>query len=261
LIVAKNLEFNGGSIHGNTVVGGNFTSNYSGSIYGNVSVGGTLNAANGISASSVTTYGAVNGYQNWYPTHTTGSGSFNLGFDFAAQQTRLTLLSASIDSYATTGTATLNYSTLVFNATNSNGINIFDIEAADALKNMQITGLGAAGTVLINVHGNIVNFGNHGFTGFDTARGRILFNLAEATQASAGYVEGSVLAPKATFTGNGGVIWGQVVTNNWESSTQVNNAPFIGSIPVPAVPEPETAAMLLAGLGLLAATARRRKAN
>ena len=147
---------------------------------------------------------------------------------------------------------------MVFNASNANGLNIFDIQASDASKNMQITGLGSSGTVIINVLGSSVSFGSHGYTNFDTARGRVLFNLPEATTVNLSYVEGSILAPQASITGNWGVVWGQVVTNNWSGPTQINNAPFVGSLPVPAVPEPEAYAMLLAGLGLLRLVARRK---
>ncbi len=262
LTVAGNLNFLGGSISGNTIVGGNFNSNYSGSVSGNVAVGGSLDASAGISANSVTTWGTVTGYQPWYAPDTAGVGPFNLGFNFATEKAQLTQLSTQLDLDANTGTATKPYSTLIFNASNSHGINIFDISAADAATSMQLTGLGAGGTVIINVHGSNVDFGSHGFTGFDSARGQVLFNLVDATNVEAGYVEGSILAPLAAFSGSGGVVWGQVVADSWSGNTQLNSAAFIGGLPaapVGSVPEPESYALLLTGLGMLGAVLTRRR--
>lgn len=258
LTVAGDLTYTGGSIYGNTVVGGNLTSNYSGSFNGSVAVGGNLNASSGISATGVTVWGTTTGYQPWYPAKAQGTGSFSLGMDFTAERARLTSLSTELSSDAVTGTATNSFSTLVFNATNSNGINIFDITASQAGMNMQINGLGASGTVIINVSGSNVSFGSHGYTNFGSGN-QVLFNLAEATTVSVGSLYGSLLAPNATVLAGYGHIEGQVVVNNWTTSVQVNNVPFVGSLPVTAVPEPETYAMFLAGLGIMGVVARRRK--
>lgn len=77
-----------------------------------------------------------------------------------------------------------------------------------------------------------------------------------------------MLAPKATVTGGSGTIYGTVVVNDWNSSVTIGNAAGGGfaAVDVPglvlvatAVPEAQTWAMLLAGLGLVGFTARRRK--
>ena len=221
LTVGGNLAFMGGTIHGDVIVGGAYTNNGSGTVTGKVTSG--------------------------------------QGFDFATERTRLTQLSSRIDLQANTGSVKDEWGTLVFDASaNANGINVFDVNAADVAKNLKLTGLGNSGTVIINVHGNSVDFGSHGYMFFDTARGQVLFNLVDAMQVSAGYVEGSILAPKATFNTGSGVIWGQVVAQSWSGGTQVNNAAFKGELSVAAVPEPQSYAMLLAGLALMAAVARRR---
>ena len=150
----------------------------------------------------------------------------------------------------------------MFAASNSNGLNIFDVDAAVLSQNLNLVGLGSQGTVVVNVHGSFVDFGSHGFDGFSSASDRVLFNLVDATSFSAGSVYGSILAPNATFqSSGGGVINGQVIVQSWNSSVQVNNVPFAGKLPVAAVPEPESYAMLLAGLGLMATIARRRRAK
>jgi choice-of-anchor A domain-containing protein len=257
LTVAGSLSFAGGSIHGNTLVGGNLTSSWGGSFLGTVSVGGNLDASKGISATGVTVWGSAAGYpQSGTPDLVKGAGSFNLGLDFAAEKTRLTSLSIQIASQTVTGKVLNDYGNLLFKASNSNGINIFDIAAADASRNMTISGLGAAGTVIINIRGSDVNFASHGFSGFDN---QVLFNLPDAKTLKLGYVNGSILAPNAAVSGTGGLIVGQVVANSWNSSIQVNDAAFAGSIPVTSVPEPESWAMLIAGLGLTGLIARRKK--
>jgi len=261
LTVGGNLNFPNGNITGNTVVGGNLTSNYSGSYAGNVSVDGKLNASAGISApsgSSVTVWGNTTGYQNYYaPTLVKGSGSFSEGVNFNTLQSSLTSLSTRLGGLAATSVVDF-YGTLEFNVSNANGISVFDISGTQSSQNMQINGLGAGGTVIINVLGSSVDFGNHGFTNFNN---QVLFNLPTATTLVLSSVNASILAPLASVNGGYGAVNGQVVVDNWASSVQVNDRPFAGNVPVTAVPEPETYTMLLAGLGLIGVAAKRRKAK
>ena len=262
LTVGGNLSFSSGTIAGNTSVGGNLVSNYGGTYGGNVAVGGNLDAKDGISGGSsntVTVWGNTTGYQNWYqPQLLKGSGSFSQGVDFDALRTSLTSLSTRLDGLAA-ASAVDSWGTWVFDATNNaNGINVFDITSAQAAQNMRIDGLGANGTVIINVLGSTVNFGNHGFTNFNN---RVLFNLPEATTLQLGWVDASILAPFASVGSGYGLVEGQVVVANWASSVQINDAPFVGHVPLAPIPEPETYAMLLAGLGLMGAVVKRRKAK
>ena len=262
LTVRGNLSFFNGKISGNTSVGGNLVSDYSGSFNGNVAVGGDLDATAGISGSSgntVTVWGDTTGYKDWYSHQLLkGSGSFSQGVDFDALRTSLTSLSTRLDGLAA-ASAVDSWSTLMFNASNANGINVFDITSAQASQNMQINGLGDSGTVIINVAGTTVNFGNHGFTNFNN---RVLFNLPQATTLQLGWVDASILAPLASVGASGsGLVKGQVVVANWASGVQVNDVPFVGHVPLAPIPEPETYAMLLAGLGLMGAVVKRRKAK
>lgn len=263
LTVRGNLSFSSGSISGDTSVGGNLVSNNSGSFKGNVAVGGNLDAKDGISGGSssntVTVWGNTTGYKDWYSHQLLkGSGSFSQGVDFDALRTSLSSLSTRLDGLAA-ASAVDSWGTLMFNASNANGINVFDITSAQALQNMQINGLGDSGTVIINVLGGTVNFGNHGFTNFNN---RVLFNLPQATALQLGWVDASILAPFASVdAGGSGLVKGQVVVANWASGVQVNDVPFVGHVPLAPIPEPETYAMLLAGLGLMGAVVKRRKAK
>lgn len=258
LVVAGNLDFKSGSIGGNTTVGGNLTSSYSGSFGGNVAVGGALNAGSGLSVGGGTTtvWGAVNGVQPWYPTVTAGTGSFALGFDFAAEQARLGSLSQQLGQQAATGTALQQWGTLYLDAAGMTTA-VFNIDAADASKNMQITGLAADAAVIINILGSSVDFGNHSYTHFGV--GQVLFNLPEATSVTFnGGTTASFLAPLATVQAGWGSIAGQVVVDNWLSSVHIDATAFDGRLPVTAaVPEPQSWALLLGGLFALAAVTRR----
>jgi choice-of-anchor A domain-containing protein len=262
LVVAGNLNFGNGTIGGNTVVGGKLTSSYSGSFGGNVVVGGSLNASAGLSvpgSARTTVWGSSIGVQPWYPTVTAGSGEFSLGFDFAATQNRLTSLSARISDYANTGVARLQWSTLHFDATGQS-VAVFDIAAADAMKNMQIDGLAADASVIINIYGSTVDFGNHGYLNFTA--GQVLFNMPEATSITLnGGITASLLAPYATVQGGWGQVNGQVIVNSWRSSALVNGTSFAGALPTVAkVPEPRSLALLLGGLLALGTIRRRRQA-
>jgi choice-of-anchor A domain-containing protein len=262
LIVGGNLAFSSGSINGDTVVGGQLTSSYGGSFGGDVTVGGSLNASAGLSVANggkTTVYGSVIGVQPWYPKVTAGKGSFETGLDFSAMESRFDLLSAQLDANSNTGVAQLQWSTLHFDATGKT-VAVFDIDAADAARNMQIDGLASNASVIINVHGSSVDFGNHGYTNF--GNGQVLFNLPDATSiVFNGGTNASFLAPDATVKGGSGVINGQVIVDNWLSGVQINSVAYSAALPITmAVPEPRTWAMLLGGLLATTAVARRKAA-
>jgi choice-of-anchor A domain-containing protein len=272
LTVGGNLNFVSGATWGNTMVGGNLTvgsvatplANVSFSA--NVQVAGNLEATNHwISAPSISYGGNVSGVQQWQsPAPTQVASSVQLGINFATEQQRLTSLSHSFDTLANTGNSYMEYSTLVLNANHAD-VAVFDLNGTDVIHNMRLDNFGPNTTVILNVHGQSVDFKAGGYTNFnlstDLAVGHVLFNLPDATQVSfASGVYASFLAPTAQFnTLTGGFIGGQVVAGSWNGSAQVNDNPFVGA--VAAVPEPETYAMMLAGLLAVAGAARRRRAG
>ncbi len=258
LTVGGNLSFGGGSVFGNTVVGGSLSSNSGASFAGTIQVAGNLNANNNwLTATSISYGGSASGLQQWQnPTPASVSASsVQLGLNFVGEKQRLSSLSQSFDAMSNTGTASDSWGTMVLNANHSD-LAVFDLTSADVGKNLRLENLGANTTVIINVAGQTVDFGLHGYQNFSA--GQVLFNLPQATQITfASGVNASFLAPLASFSGNGGVINGQVIVNGWSGSTQVNDVSFAGN--VTAVPEPETYALMLAGLGVVGCFSRRRR--
>ncbi|BCO27760.1 hypothetical protein MIZ03_2649 [Rhodoferax lithotrophicus] len=259
LVVGGNLSFSSGAIYGNTIVGGNLSIG-SGSSFENLIVGGNLSANNNwISATSITYAGTTSGlnpYQNPAAVQVT-PGSIQTGIDFAAERARTTNLTQTFDALSNTGRAVNDWGTLALNA-NGASLAVFDLNSSDINGNMRLDNLAANTTVVINVHGQSVNFGAHGYDNF--ANGRVLFNLPEATQITfSGGINASFLAPLASFNSSHGVINGQVIVANWSGPTQVNDVAFNGSIA--AVPEPETYAMMLAGLAAVGWAAKRRRSQ
>ena len=226
LTVGGNLTFANGSIWSGAVVGGSYTPNPTGTIKGGV---------------------------------TTGQA-----FDFAGEAVRLGALSTAFDAMANTASVVDQWGTLHFDAAGQT-LAIFDIMAADAAKNMQIDGLADGAQVLINIHGTAVNFGNHGYTGFN--KGQVLFNLPEAKNVTLnGGINASLLATQASVGSGWGQINGQVVVKDWNSSVQVNDAPLPPGINRPLAPTdvnrlPEPASVALVGLGLAAAALVRRRSR
>ncbi|MNM25698.1 PEP-CTERM motif protein [compost metagenome] len=257
VLVAGNLSASSYSIndknkdayvsHGNTgyalVVGGNL--NYSsGSIKnGSYYVGGTTTTSSvGLNTASKTTASPVS---------------------FATTSAQLKNTSTSLSNVAATGSSSVAYGGMTLRGGTGN-VQVFDLTSAalGSVNNFKFSNLHTNDTLILNISGTDVTLSG-GYDGFKNYN--VLYNFYEAKNLTFSNVGlyGSVLAPLANVAGGGGQINGSVVVGNWASNIQVNanhyfNATNVAGY-VSAVPEPETYAMLLAGLGLVGFMARRRK--
>jgi choice-of-anchor A domain-containing protein len=153
---------------------------------------------------------------------------------------------------------------------------VFNVDTA-SFRNLSISGVKAGATVVINYTGsdavlfaggqltqNVAIGGKDAWgnpaTQLDAFSSNILFNFDKATDVTVGsFVGGSILAPNALVYGGenrlgGGHLEGQLIALGLKSNLEIGYSPLVS-----AVPEPQTYAMLLGGLGLIGFVARRRK--
>ena len=241
------------------VIGGNLTNSTinSGSsvVLGNVSgvnfngpayVAGTTSSVN------------FNGGQNAAlatGTAATASTSTNMG-------AVLSSLSSQLSQLSSTGSSVdISYGKATFNAVaNGSGLAVFDLTSIDTAvfsANEFAFNLNGASTIIFNTDNTSANISANFLGGSAQAIGaKTIWNFYNATSLSINNQwGGSVLAPMASFS-NGNNIEGGVYVNTLTQNGEIHLQPFAGQIA--AVPEPETYAMLLAGLGLLGVVSRRR---
>ncbi len=226
LIAGRDLKFTSGSIkNGDTFVGGTASLTQSVDVYSKIK---------------------------------TGAAPVNM----TALAGQLTSTSNSLSKLSTTGTATEQWGGLNI-AGSKKSVEVIDVDAKTLSKvsYFNFSNLNAGSTLILNVSGDKGSF-NGGYQGFENYN--VLFNFYQATDLGIHTgLTANILAPLASINGGSGVINGNVIVDSWSSSVQINANHFFKPIDVrgytSAVPEPETYAMLLAGLGLVGFTARRRK--
>lgn len=199
------------------------------------------------------------GHLNSAPATVAAASSTNFG-------SVLSGLSGSLSHLASTGSSvSLNGNRATFNAiANAQGLAVFDLTAIDTQvfsKGEFAFNLNGATTVVFNVDATSLNFSSNFLGGSAQALGaNAIWNFYDATALTINnQFGGTVLAPLANLT-NGNNIEGAVLVDTLTQRGEIHANRFTGSVvSVSAVPEPETYALMLGGLALLSAVARRRR--
>lgn len=299
---ATNVQVNNGIGLSNieAVVGGNASGVQinNGSATATLQVGGSLNAQNfNPNSKKTATYGTtVTNLQTQDKTFikqdkTIKAGGANdlkagIAHVTATYQTDMTLLSQILG--ALTPNATLdssNRNNIHFNfttAANSSDFAVADITAsqlASGTFNLPTYATSTNGkTLIVNVSGANVTFGANEIGNGSLIQQNIIWNFMDATTVNVNTaIYGSVLAPKATISGNS-PINGSVVAKVFQSNGEVHlgtfngNTHFLVAPPLGeggghstppggpgAVPEPASWMTMLAGFGIIGSLIRRQR--
>lgn len=250
----------GGSFSGATVYNNPVATPLSGlgalNVYGSTS-GNSININDGGSAYVAGTHGA--------PVNFNGGGHYlssvpNALSDYTAAMTSFSTSLSSLAANSTLPTAGNNE--VILANPNANGVAIFNVTTAQlaAIPSYSIN-LNGAKTVVFNVMGSSLDFtANEQFnsSSLSSVSGAVIWNFLNATSLTFGtQFAGSVLAPDATVTNNN-QIDGALVANAWTGEGELHDDLFTGVSPF-AVPEPETWAMMLFGVGMVGAALRVRR--
>ncbi|MDC8759678.1 choice-of-anchor A family protein [Janthinobacterium fluminis] len=224
--------------------------------------GGNLKIGTGNIQHGSAVYGNTVKADQWFP-----SGTFVKGkpIDFAAAKTQLTNLSNTVAQLKSTGTVVMQNSGYTLIGDKNADVNVFNIDSS-SLGNLTLDlgSLKSTAHIIINDSATSVNLSG-GFNGFQGFGDRTLFNFSAAKNASlTTYAWGSILAPLAQFSGSGH-LEGSLIANSVMASARDHSTVEIGAlgfkpISISPVPEPQTYAMLLAGLGLMGFVLRRKAA-
>lgn len=236
--------------NGSSAIYGNSTNtSYNGN--GSVYVQGTTNGGNvNVSKLSSVPAGSVQA------TNSTAATSTDMG-------KILTAVSNQMKTYKSTGSSVvINSGKATFNAqVNNLGVAVFDLTGIEStLFNQNLVhefsfNFNGATSVYMNsgITSGVFNDNFLGGSARDAAK-KVIWNFYNATDLTIdAEFGGSILAVKSNLINNAN-IEGGVYVNNLDSRAEIHINNFAG-----AVPEAETYAMMVAGLGLLGVMVRRRK--
>jgi len=181
----------------------------------------------------------------------------------------MTGLSSQLSAlHATAGTAVTysnNDSNVLLSGTAVNGVLVFDLTHEDSkIFSNKVTdisfNLGSASTVIFNTDdSNLSLFAN--FNQAQTLGSKLIWNFAgyDNSVTVGRTFGGQVLVADGTFSNVGGAnVEGGVFAKTLNQFGEIHLQSFTGTVPSTPVPEPETYAMLLAGLGVMGMLLRRK---
>jgi choice-of-anchor A domain-containing protein len=232
---------------------------------GAASAFGAINAINiGNFGGNVNNGGAVN-YQASNAAHFNMNGGGTISqtptFVMSDFSTPLNALSSQLFGMAANSTINANDpNNFTFNVNGgANGTAVFNLSTTQLAGAANINFSGTANTIIVNVSGTDYN-SNANFNDNTNLKSHIIWNFADATSLQFRSWNGAVLAGNATV-GSGSQMQGFLYAKNFTGNGELHDYGFAGTLPVSAVPEPSTYAMLGAGLAMLLLMARRRKAQ
>jgi len=272
-----NFSTSGSDVEGAVLVKGNFTaSSYSVNkkdkdAFGSYSlvVGGNMNYSSAALNNGSYYVGGKATLVSVGTDKNTKSSTVNPA-NFNAMASNVKKVSTALSNATETGRSSISYGGMTLTGTNKS-VEVFDItgSALSSVNYFNLNNLKSGSTLIFNISGkDAIGFNQNGvgLNGFD--KYNVLFNFYEASNLNLQNVGvyGSILAPLATVTGNGGVVNGQVIVGNWLSNVQVNADHYFSAVNVPGyslalapVPELSIWPMLMVGLGLIGLFKARRR--
>lgn len=176
-----------------------------------------------------------------------------------ALQSSMLALSGSLAGLAATPGASFVRSGNVGTFTAAGDFNVINIDGARLAEIGNIS-FSNSGTTIVNVSGLNITLDDN-FNGPSGLGQKVIWNFYQAdTLTFNNSFYGSVLAPSASATMSN-FIEGTVVLKNLVQNGEVHLGTFDGNLTPPAVPEPATWAMMIAGFGLVGTSLRRRHAT
>ncbi|MFO1253956.1 MAG: choice-of-anchor A family protein [Inhella sp.] len=186
---------------------------------------------------------------------------------FSQAEQRMGQLSQSLAGLQTTGTLESGWDTRLLPGTAQGGWQVFNLDAHQ-LKHFSLdpTQFGADDWVLINLSasGRIELQADYLGSGLAALADRLVFNLPKASEVLLRSGYGLLLAPQADVVAASSGHWeGTVVARDMLSTLEIGYEPLRPTAPPPStpgpVPEPGTALLALAALGLLGRRACGRR--
>ncbi|HEY9650264.1 MAG TPA: choice-of-anchor A family protein [Coleofasciculaceae cyanobacterium] len=186
--------------------------------------------------------------------------------DFTVAKQQLFNLSTSLGNLTPTGTTSFQYGQIALNGAGS-GLNVFNVSGTQlSTANSLSINADANATVVVNITGEEINFGNLGISLNGVNKQKVLYNFVDATKLSSSGVTilGSVLAANAAYEFNNGNLEGTLIAGSLTGNGEFHNHVFQGDIPPDREPSPVPEPAALVGLGLVAAAGvgtRRKHKN